>query len=299
MKDLLNVLLAAGASLLLGATCCFAQTPAACTVTFFNSPNAGEVLLPQGINRFGTIVGFTNNPQSPQSGVHPFVRFADGSFGSCCKIPNVNPAIETASKRSASGVVVGSYQAKAFHGFVSSGAHTVAFNFPGAAATTVNGINRFGSIVGSRVPPAPRTEPSIGFVWKNGHFRDLRFGTNVTTPSSINDSGVVVGSHQVGANPHGFILTNGVFHDITVPGASNTIVNDINNAGVMVGTFNAGHGVQSFILKNGVLHDLVVPGARDVEVFGINGLNALTGFATFANPDGTVTTRALLAKCSL
>jgi uncharacterized membrane protein len=165
--------------------------------------------------------------------------------------------------------------------------------------TNVNGINRFGSIVGTRVPPRPRTEPSIGFVWKNGVFHDLRFGNTVTTPTSINDNGIIVGSHQVGANPHGFVLANGLFHDVMVPGASDTIVNDINNAGVMVGTFNAGHGIQSFVLKNGTFHDLVVPGARDIEIFGINGFNTLTGFANFPNSDGTVTTRALLAKCSL
>lgn len=302
MKALLK-LLAAGISLLLVASSTFAQTPAACTITFFTSPTAGDVLFPQGINRFGNIVGFHQNPAHPEIGSRAFVRFSNGTFGSCCKIAGLNTdTILVASKRNASGVVVGRYEdnnLSTFHGFVSSGSQTVTFDYPGAELTNLFGINSFGSLVGIRVPKPPRTLPFIGFVWKNGSFHDVQFGTTATNPTSINDSGVIVGWHQVGTSTHGFVLSGGAFHDVLVPGSSTTLVNDINNAGVMVGTFDTGHGVQSFILKNGAFQDVVVPGARDVEVFGINGFNVLTGFANFPNSSGTVTTKAFLGRCSL
>jgi hypothetical protein len=67
---------------------------------------------------------------------------------------------------------------------------------------------------------------------------------NATFGDDINNAGVIVGSYRNGTGGHGFVLDNGVFRTIDVPGAANTtLVTGINDAGTLVGQYReAGSG---------------------------------------------------------
>jgi len=135
------------------------------------------------------------------------------------------------------GVTVGQYEDKnkVFHGFILSGKKLTTLNDPKGTNTLVNGIQYNGTgVVGAYTNSAGN---SVGFLYKNGKFKDIPgpSGATAASASSINDKGVIVGYYvDSGGVQHGFRLTGTTYKTLDVPGAIGTGADGINNKGNMV-----------------------------------------------------------------
>ena len=252
---------------------CHAQQTATCDRwTFFKSFSAS------GINRWNTVVG-----TGTLSDVG-FVRYSNGGV-TTYKFPN---AIQTHfSKRNKFGVTVGDVDFT--HGLIVSGSSAATIDYPGAPQTILTGINKWNTMVGTYQygDDADFGPLWTGFkMWKNGSFTPIGGppGAFNTNPTSISDTGIVVGWYVSDAVPfapdpkHGFVLANGVYKTIDYPNAFLTSLNDINSAGVIVGLWidtNGGFG--GFLFVNGKFKDVLGPNGETTAVNGINDYGYVTG----------------------
>jgi hypothetical protein len=150
--------------------------------------------------------------------------------------------------------------------------------YPGASATSANGINNGNVVVGSYVDSANGTH---GFKWQNGTFTAINFpGATDTSVNGINDNGDVVGSYDIGgpSNTHAFVRRSGTFSTIDFPGGGGSAAIGINNAGTIVGNYGNSNG---YVLKNGAYTTLDAPQqpgeSNDTQLTGINNLGWITG----------------------
>ena len=278
-----------------------AQTPANCKITYISQPGNKYGLAPEGINQFGTIVGFSN-----QNAPANFIRFNDGTFG---KITVAGAADTIAMRRNASGTTVGFYiptgQKYTFfngQGFVNANGTTTVLKYPGARMTKAYGINQSGTIVGSFDPVnATTSNPAGGFLYKNGVF--TRLGKLDTLPA-INDSGTIVGSQDSKDGVYGLIYASPTAkeQELYYPGSDDTEFNDINNAGLVVGTYDVNDQASRGLVyntKTATFYSFDVPNAVQTFLTGINNANTVVGYAFFANASGTGTyTRGFYAPCT-
>lgn len=265
------------ASAVLAAASMSAQSVATATCTFhtFNDNPRGFVGLdPQGINKFGTIVGTAETSSTFEEG---FIRFTNGTVQAVV-VPNSLATFLT--KRNASGVNVGRYQSKdgKIHGFVLFNQKRTDVNYPNVSITNLLGINAGGTMVGA----ATGSSGEFGFRLSNGKFSTIRFPHAVGTSAvSISDNGFIVGSYignSAGGFPHGFALINGTFKKVDHPqGVNSTQLTDVNTAGTIVGFYSAGEFSQGFILRNGTFKNVKYPNAIETTVNAINNLGVITG----------------------
>jgi hypothetical protein len=271
------------AVVVLSVSFCHAQTKATCDHwTFFKTFSAS------GINRWNTVVGSAQE-SGGGTGLPPvsgYIRWANGGVQKY-KFPG---ATETHfSKRNASGVTVGDVDFD--HGLIVTGSSATTIDFPGAPQTMLTGINKWDSMVGTYQynDDADFGPEWTGFkMWKNGSFAPINApGALNTNPTSISDTGTVVGWYEASAEAvpfaadpsHGFVLANGVYKTVSYPNAFRTSLNDVNSAGVIVGSWvspdagNAG----GFLFVNGKFKDVLTPGGESTEVNGINDSGYVTG----------------------
>lgn len=93
----------------------------------------------------------------------------------------------------------------------------------------------------------------------------------------FNDSGLVVGSYQVGFDRVGFIDNGGVYTNFSFPGSTFTAAYGVNNAGQIVGGVENASGDVGFLYSGGVFTLLSVPGSIFTEAFGINDAQQIVG----------------------
>ena len=256
---------------------CHAQGTATCDHwTFFKSFSAS------GINRWNTVVGTGTLSGGSTVG---FVRYSNGGV-TTYRFPN---ATQTHfSKRSASGVTVGDVDFN--HGLIVSGSSATTIDYPGAPQTILTGINKWDTMVGTYQynDDADFGPEWTGFkMWKNGSFTPIGApGAINTNPTSISDTGIVVGWYVSGseavpfaADPsHGFVLANGVYKTIDYPNAFGTSLNDINSAGVIVGSWIDASGAGGgFLFVNGKFKNVLGPNGETTAVNGINDNGYVTG----------------------
>jgi hypothetical protein len=269
--------------LLFASALCDAQT-ATCTNWKFFSVGKSTT-DPQGINRWGTVVGNGRNAGSTTG--FGFVRYSNGNVQKYSGMGF--------QRRNAQGVTVGWGGQSQPQGLVLSGSSVGTVDYPngGVTATGFLGINYWGTIVGiwSDTNP-PFTGPWHSFKLKNGVFTTISYpGSSITNVTSISDKGVIVGYYNYYSfnghhyPNHGFTLANGVYKTLDNPKASlaannGTVLNDINSSGTIVGTYrpsdNLDHG---FIYINGIFKDVKVPNFPASRVNGINGYGDITGIA--------------------
>ncbi len=103
------------------------------------------------------------------------------------------------------------------------------------------------------------------------------YGGNVTLPTGIDDSGLIAGYYNNGAEYLGFLLSNGNFS--TVNEGSNTEIDTIDNNGDFGGVI----GFLGFVSIGGTVTQFSVPGADTTTVSGLS-------------PDGVTVGTALLHK---
>jgi hypothetical protein len=256
---------------------CAGQTNATCDHwTFFKSFSAS------GINRWNTVVGTGTLADGSTIG---FVRYSNGGV-TTYKFPNGTQT--HFSKRSASGVTVGDIDFS--HGLIVSSSSATTIDYPGAPQTILTGVNKWDSMVGTYQynDDADFGPEWTGFkMYKNGSFTPIGgpSGAINTNPTSISDTGIVVGGYEGSdiepftAHPsHGFVLANGVYKTLSYPNAFRTSLNDINSAGVIVGSWiNSDGNGGGFLFVNGKFKNVLAPGGESTAVNGINDYDYVTG----------------------
>lgn len=127
------------------------------------------------------------------------------------------------------------------------------FDYPGAVATSPEGINAAGDVVGFYVDSK---NVQHGFLLRAGTFTSVDYpGAIATHVNSINVNGDMVGFHVdtaglPGGGDRGFVLEKGGFVEIMYPGHLNTILQRITDEGVIFGcyhdtdTMGTMHGIQ-------------------------------------------------------
>ena len=141
---------------------------------------------------------------------------------------------------------------------------------PGATATSVNGINNTGVMVGTY----GTTNIENGFALFGGKLVIISVpGALGTTCQGVNSARAIVGTvtPQIGqGNPRGFLYQNGVFTDIG-PGTDLAGAFGINDSGQIVGGY-APDGIteHGFLYDGAQYQTLDVPGAKATVATGIN-----------------------------
>ncbi|CAD5375059.1 putative PEP-CTERM sorting domain-containing protein [Rubrivivax sp. A210] len=105
---------------------------------------------------------------------------------------------------------------------------------------------------------------------------------NFTFGDDINNSGIVVGTYRNSSGGHGFILDNGSYTTINVPGATNeTLVTGINDAGQLVGQYRRANTTNYLgFVKSGATFTLLdaAQAQPNTAANGINNAGQVVGF---------------------
>ena len=276
----------------------YAQSQASCTFASFglgvNIPNLGSGFIsPAGINDWGTIVGtaIPNNDQITPNSVG-LIRWAHGGVSFPLGTANASGLTDRNDK----GVSVGEIGGIPI--LLNGGTFTdITLNNFSGQLQSANGINNWGSIVGTYFMDFPNG--LTGFKrWNNGGFFTLSFpGSLLTTPTSSNDNGIIVGYYfpTFGSLPNGFIYHSGQWATLKFPHSMNTVLVGIDNAGVIIGNaLMPDKTSKPFLYENGAFKVISVPGAttNSTTLFGISPkLGLIVGTA------GGVPKGGFIAKC--
>ena len=161
------------------------------------------------------------------------------------------------------------------------GHHLEKEDFPGHLNSNVDGINKFGTILGVYWD----ADKVFHGVLRVGRDSDLPIdvpGAVDTYPLGLNDSGESVGywdTNPAAPVPHGFYRdVKGKITTLDVPGALSTVAFAINNVGQIAGYYWDAHGaIHSFIETNGQFQTLDMPGAASTFITTINNFGAVSG----------------------
>jgi hypothetical protein len=154
-------------------------------------------------------------------------------------------------------------------------------DFPGAAATTLNGgPNPEGVSVGGYTDAAGVIH---GFVLKGGVFTPFDPpGSVLTTPNYISPQGVIVGQFtDASGMSHGFVLNAGIYTTVDFPGAAGSGLTGLNPSGEM-----SGFSCVVASCATGVTHSFVVIKAGEFNGFDPPG--AVSSSASTVSPSGEV-----------
>jgi hypothetical protein len=106
---------------------------------------------------------------------------------------------------------------------------------------------------------------------------DFPDATN-TQATAINNSGEIVGRYyNADGSLHGFVLMQGKFSSIDVPGAQWTDVDWVNARGDVVGAYNAGNGNRGFLLSKRQFTTIDYAGLANTVATGISDQGEIVG----------------------
>jgi uncharacterized membrane protein len=279
------------------------------SLTIIDYPGA-NLTVAMGINPKGDIVGFYRDPAAPVTAgkIHGFV-LGKGGFAT---IDYPGAWCTDAWAINAAGDIVGTYYPKPAsgvcntgpgqHGYLLRKGRFTSIDVPGSTFTGGYGINSEGDIVGHYgVPPLGKMN---GFLFRNGEFTtyDHTPANQMTCGMGINPEGQIVGHYQdavaSGGLIHGFLLNEGVFTTIDIPGGKNVQAYGINPEGEIVGFYTelgtTPAKIHGFVLDPwGVVTQVDVPGAVNTWVRRNNPRGDLVGNYTQV-VDGVTTTHGFL-----
>jgi len=189
------------------------------------------------------------------------------------------------------GEVVGDYRfagepAVNFHGYRwTKDGEFVAVNYPGHTNTILQRILPDGTMLGCRHDGDLMA--SMKGVTISG-----QSNAEITQFASMETGGTPGGRQVVGfytnmeANRvEGFLIDDGQFTPLFVPGSTLTRVLDINAPGEIIGNYIMAGVFHGFALEGGAYVPIDVPGATATRVFGINSRSDVVG--TYVSTDGT------------
>jgi uncharacterized membrane protein len=196
------------------------------------------------------------------------------------------------------GAAVGRYEsANRTHGFVRTATGELfTIDFPGAGFTVAGALNNHGEIVGWYSLPGAAVRH--GFLLQEGEFTTFDPpGSTFTNPLGINDRGDIVGRFCTNASSaclepgngdfHGFLLRDGEFTILDVPGSIETNAWKINDRGDIVGGFGTpDRRIELFVLGRGEFSTFPLPNGMPLseDNGGINALGDIVGKYCDASP---------------
>jgi len=272
--------------------------------TAFENPAAAPMQTAAlGINSGNFISGFFDDPAGNE---HSFVRAPNAQFHNF-DFPLAD--FTDAYKLNDSGNLVGQYATNfPNHGFVLSGAMALtgppspcqflSFDYPDSQNSGARGINNAGQITGIyrvRGNPARHgflatpglggtSRPNNGCLATSGvvpkrgvAFKSFDFpGSTNTQATAITPAGEIVGRYSsADGRQHGFVLHDGVFTPVDVPGATfSTDVAWVNASGEIVGGYGDSRGGHAYVLRGGTFTTIDFPSANPVCTAGFGISNA-------------------------
>ena len=183
------------------------------------------------------------------------------------------------------------------HGFICNGSGPLQDLgvAPGATMSNMQGINRFGHIVGS----SNKTSAGIfgdSFLYEGSYAYPPGIPyTNSTGPLSMNDQDQIAGGYRVvaGGNPQAFFWNAGTFTNLgTLPGGSASTAYAMNNAGQVVGySFTSTGSIHGFLWSSatGMIDLVPLAGWPYAAGSAINDLGYVVGYVY----DGSGNNRAV------
>ena len=110
-------------------------------------------------------------------------------------------------------------------------------------------------------------------------FTPSALGADKSWAMGINNLGDIVGQFTVGWNWHGYLLHDGVYTQIDMPGEAAALPYGINDRGDIVGTTYLGldlpdHG---FLLRDGAFTEIKVPGSDWTQALSLNNDGDIVG----------------------
>ena len=239
---------------------------------FVYSDGMYTTLIPQGgqpldINDNGDIIG--------SSGADGFI-YRNGAYTALIFPLSINNSDQ----------IIGDYGVSTsiyMQSFLYSDGLYTAIDVPGSLYTNVEAINDYGEIVGSYVNKG--SSQAYGFTYIDGVYTTLDIPNGA--PTSINDSGEIVGSFGLGSDDY-FIYSNGMYTTLSLPGfLANGLF--INNSGQIAGSYEApipggpdgGYsiGIYAFIYNDGVYTPINIPGSALVYLDGFNNAGQVVGYS--------------------
>jgi hypothetical protein len=144
---------------------------------------------------------------------------------------------------------------------------------PGGGATTINGINNNGAVVGFTTNNGANANFQRSAA---GAFTALNVGdTAAGMANGVNSGGAIVGV----ANNSAFVLAGGTQRALTPPGSTTSVAFGINDGGAIVGQYVAGNVTPGFLNQNGAFTTInPTTSATVTNVQGVNNRGQAIGF---------------------
>lgn len=229
-----------------------------------------------GINARGDVVGTYVDANRVSHGF----RWRDGEF-TTIDVPNA--AGTDARGINPNGEIVGGYWMKGepavnIHGYrLTKHGEFIAVDFPGHTNTIPQRILPNGTILGCRHDGDMMGSMRGVIITRTENVDTEAFASmnNGATP----DGKRVVGlyTNMMTALQEGYIIDDGVFASLVVPGSSTTAAWDINPAGEIVGVYRTSTGLHGFVLHDGAYQALDYPASTATRAFGINAGGSIVG----------------------
>jgi len=153
------------------------------------------------------------------------------------------------------------------------------FDVPKYWSTYARAINNDGDVVGYA---EKRDGSASSFLRRDGAvtvFTPSALGADHSWAMGINNLGDIVGHFTVGWDWHGYLLHDGVYTQIDMPGELAALPYGINDRGDIVGTTYLGlnrpdHG---FLLRDGAFTEIKVPGSNWTQALSLNNNGDIVG----------------------
>lgn len=248
-----------------------------------------------GINNAGQIVGYYSYPPKDPNG-HEAENVFVLSGGNFSTFGYPGSYYTAGYGINNSGQIVGTCEVEFYgtfgtcqdfygvvEGWVDADGSFTTVSFPGAIAnaTSANGINDSGQVVGQYELPSGNL---YGYLLSAGSYTTVSpTGATGSGAQGINNAGHIVGSDCSGScnQVSGFLESGGNFTTIAVPGAVRTYAIGINNSDDVVGQYanNVSGPFQAFLWSDGQFELLSDPhGAARTSAAGINDAGQIVGF---------------------
>ena len=233
---------------------------------------------PQGINARGDIVGWYVDASSV---FHGFL-LRDGVFTT---VDYPGAVFTDARGIGPGGEIVGTYRlpgepAVNFHGYLlTRHGEFVPVDYPGHINTIAQRILPDGTILGCRHDNDLMATMRGVVISGSGQDEIDEFASmnNGATPDLRRIAGLY--TNMMANRIEGYVIDDGVFTPLLVPGSNQTAAWDVNPAGEVVGVYRDATGLQfhGFLLTADEYFALDVPGATATRAFGINARGDIVG----------------------
>jgi probable HAF family extracellular repeat protein len=241
-----------------------------------------------GVNDRGTVVGYYGSGADAQHPNRGFTISSPWTHRGNWHSENYPGSAQTQVVAiSTNGATVGFFVTKtgANYGFVKWNGHMWPVAYPKTpkknSFNQLLGVNDNGIAVGFFVDSAGNSHGYLYNIRTRAFFL-LRVPVKATSVviTSINNSNIIVGFIVVGKVTVAFVVKNGVFHQLSFGGRTNTQALGVNSSGSVVGSFlDAAGKMHGFLWTTTGMHQIDSPwGTGGTLINGLNNNGILVGF---------------------